>query len=164
MEKELNVASLPLLGFRRWKIDSRLKSLIAYPQFSWTNKTLQATCLSRKRHQTLPYRPPELTCHCGIHAYHSLEDAVRIQLEETADPYMFPKNWLIGAVMAWGKIVIHKKGFRSEFQQIIALGQVDFTNPEELNMAKLYDVPLIPISKIEYYGKEFAQSWKGQLV
>jgi hypothetical protein len=60
-------------------------------------------------------------CECGLYAFHQLNSACEKLKEGKIFDRGFPKG-VLGAVMGWGKIVVHKEGFRSEFQKIIALG------------------------------------------
>jgi hypothetical protein len=70
--------------------------------------SVAAVLVERQRH--LPeHRAPDLDCSCGLYAYH-----------EADDPHLESAP-LIAIVEAWGDLVVHARGFRSEHLRIVAL-------------------------------------------
>lgn len=104
-----------------------------------------------------PPEPPKACDHapgpcgqCGLYAYH---DALG-ELSAEEGPFG-NTEWVCGAVAAWGKLEVHKDGFRAEFAEIVALGYVESWPLPWIERvekaARAYDVPHLPGKELERY-------------
>ncbi len=105
-----------VLGFRQWTLDGhRLRPMVSSLPFSWRLGPNQAQCLrphinpnaaaGRSEHAA-----PHPSCECGLYAYH--EPSSRPPEGDT----------VTGAVLAWGRIEVHRSGFRAEYAEPVVLG------------------------------------------
>lgn len=62
------------------------------------------------------HRPPDENCECGLYAYHPWSHFARA-MESDRDRGGFS---LAGVVEAWGRIELHREGFRAEFARPVA--------------------------------------------
>lgn len=97
-----------------------------------------------ERIETKPHFAPTPDCGCGLYAYHEI--------------HRLHGGIVFGAVAAWGKMEIHRVGFRAEHARIVALGLSDrfFLNTEPMSLvpllratARRYGVPLVSIPDLE---------------
>src|SRR5437870_5277691 len=119
---------IPAVGYRFWRVDpddawtrGRLQSPVAETLWPPLDR-LNAECQTRPglrlaraglhRHDE-ERTSPEPACSCGIYAYHDIAPMTRALREE---PYMFG-----GAVLCWGRIVIHPEGLRAQHARPLAL-------------------------------------------
>jgi hypothetical protein len=61
---------------------------------------------------------PHVNCACGLYAFHSI-----------AESEAFACGAITAAVQAWGKLVVHKRGFRAEHMRVVALALHDDLEP-----------------------------------
>lgn len=106
-----------------------------------------------------PYEPPpqpdlhtapKCECACGIYAYHASPEGWR-----TGELKM---GTTVGAViLGWGKMEVHRDGFRSEFAEIAALIYDPYGGPKRRKRiekaGRLYDVDVICVDDLESYKK-----------
>jgi hypothetical protein len=161
----------PAIGYRRWAVhENRVISPQLTMSVTWT-QTMHAYCWAplalrnggkeKTEARTTPHRAPHRDCECGLYAWHNpqLHGAV------------------VGAVQAWGRIMIHKKGFRAEHMRVICLA--DQEPPEGVipiagsslwrdrhgvllgpwrdrvkRAARHLKVPLIPMDEMQSYAQE----------
>jgi hypothetical protein len=169
----------PAVGYRFWRIDpddawtrGRLQSPVAetlWPPLT----TLDAECQSRpglRLARSGMHRPdqewvsPEPTCSCGIYAYHEVGPVLRALREE---PFMFG-----GAVLCWGRIVIHPEGMRVQHARPLALCRPESPVVKQRTagllseVAEAYAIPLLEMDDLVPYASEFGATYKpepGQL-
>lgn len=76
---------------------------------SWGFNELTAVCRHSEHHS------PDQACECGLYAWH--------------DPNQLPGQdngqYVQGAILGWGKTIVHTTGFRTEHAKIIALAYND---------------------------------------
>lgn len=141
---------LPVLGFRVWKLTidgsllpravSALEHLNVEP---WRRGRNDARCvyvgISRE-----PHAVPGERCDCGLHAHHEVGQLRRPSRTE---------DLLLGAVVAWGALQVHRTGFRAEHAQVVALAA-----PESSRLAaparaaaERYGVPLVAYDELDRY-------------
>lgn len=105
-----------VLGYRAF--DARnglgLKSL-AVP-YIWTPGVNTAHCVVA----VIPHAAPVASCVCGLYAYHTLGPLL-------GSFTVAGESYVVGVVLAWGRIEAHLAGFRSEYAEIAAL--VDRPSP-----------------------------------
>ena len=164
---------IPAVGYRFWRVDpddawtrGRLQSPVAetlWPPLT----TLDAECQTRPGlrlaraglHRADGERvSPEPGCSCGIYAYHDIGPMTRALREE---PYMFG-----GAVLCWGRIVIHPEGIRAQHARPLALCRPE-SPTVQLRTATLleevtreYAIPLLELKDLITYASEFGRSYK----
>lgn len=105
-----------------------------------------ATCVYHSTHV-----PAENNCSCGWYAYHGIE------YFDTNGQY----GPIWGAVRAWGKIAVHRDGFRAQYAEILAVapapgivvGTDDLGLFEEV--AEAFNVPLLQHHELEEYAAQF---------
>lgn len=164
---------IPAVGYRFWRVDpddawtrGRLQSPVA--ETLWPPlETLDAECQTRPGlrlaraglHRADELRiSPEPGCSCGIYAYHDIGPMTRALREE---PYMFG-----GAVLCWGRIVIHPEGLRAEHARPLALCRPESPGVLQRTAALLehvtqeYAIPLLELKDLVPYASEFGTSYK----
>jgi hypothetical protein len=142
----------PLVGFRAWRAtaDHELRPLAYYSLAAW-NDGPWATAVCRhgaagetdERGAPIAHDAPDWSCSCGIHAYY--------------EPWWGPlgrRGLIYGAILAWGRIVEHERGFRAERAQIIALAE----GPNVRAVAERYDVPVLTDTELVQYA-----GWWGEM-
>jgi len=118
-----------VIGFRSWSPTDADELTALAKGTVWGRGTNTARCVSDATGYfappTYPYSPrrepckhaPSPQCTCGIYAYHAPH------LKQTPPPWsQAPLAQVHGAVAAWGRMEVHKNGFRTEHAEIIALG------------------------------------------
>jgi hypothetical protein len=94
----------PLIAFRRWRaVEGRLRS--PYLPVFWDEPVLAARC-------HFPHAAPDLSCGCGIHAYHEPD------LDFPAVDY----RGVSGIVTLRGRVAVGAAGMRAEAARVEALG------------------------------------------
>ncbi len=139
----------PVIGWRAWQLvmanapDKRLCALSNTSHWNLDRKTI-AKCVP-KRHEAwrgcartaLGRVPPARGCQCGLYAYHTPEP-LRGWTKTTG-----PSGWVVGAVLAWGRMYRHKQqGFRSQYA--IPIGFLDNKNPYLDQFCDETGFPLFP--------------------
>jgi hypothetical protein len=149
-----NDVRVPAVGFRVWFLhDGALHSPLL--PAVWSSAKLNARCLvSGPR----PHRAPHAYCVCGVYAFARLRRAV-----ELLEP-----NYVVGAVLARGDVLIHEDGFRAEQATIVAIGDHPHARHADLvRIADRYGVALCAMSNLalfalargEYYSKQRAREF-----
>jgi hypothetical protein len=159
----------PAIGFRIWRIDELLtgpRLVSPFRHVLWPPGTqLEAECWTDtadsekgqlpKAHRREPdLRPPLEACTCGIYAYHSIEEITKSPM---------PRH-IGGAVLCWGRITIHREGIRSQFARPLALGSAELplessTEADLLQLAASYGIPLLDVSHLALYAREFGECY-----
>ena len=104
---------------------------------------------------------PEPGCSCGIYAYHDIGPMTRALREE---PYMFG-----GAVLCWGRIVIHPEGIRAQHARPLALCRPESPSVQHRTAALLeqvtreYAIPLLELKDLMTYASEFGASYRPEM-
>ena len=164
---------IPAVGYRFWRVDpddawmrGRLQSPVA--ETLWPPlERLDAECQTRPglrltraglhRHAEEQVSP-EAGCSCGIYAYHDIAPMTRALREE---PYMFG-----GAVLCWGRIVIHPEGMRAQHARPLALCRPESPGVKQRTavllqeVTKEYAIPLLELRDLVAYASEFGASYK----
>jgi hypothetical protein len=167
---------IPAVGYRFWRVDpddawtrGRLQSPVA--ETLWPPlERLDAECQTRPglrlaraglhRHDERQVSP-EPGCSCGIYAYHEIAPMTRALREE---PYMFG-----GAVLCWGRIVIHPEGMRAQHARPLALCRPESAGVKQRTAVLLqevtreYAIPLLELRDLVAYASEFGASYKPEL-
>jgi hypothetical protein len=164
---------IPAVGYRFWRVDpddawtrGRLQSPVA--ETLWPPlETLDAECQTRPGlrlaraglHRSDEMRvSPEPACSCGIYAYHDIAPMMRALREE---PFMFG-----GAVLCWGRIVIHPEGMRVQHARPLALCRPESPGAQLRTAALLdevaqtYAIPLLELRDLTAYAGEFGTTYK----
>jgi hypothetical protein len=108
-------------------------------------------------HCALGHERPRRGCQCGLYAYLSANQLVSNRRQE--------RPWFdaVGAVVAWGHIVIHGiEGFRAENARIVALsmepaptpGRREWSDRWARKAAERLGVPFVPFDRLEQVGRE----------
>lgn len=164
---------IPAVGYRFWRVDpddawtrGRLQSPVA--ETLWPpHESLVAECQTRPglrlaraglhRYDIEPTSPVP-GCSCGIYAYHDMAPMMRALKEE---PFMFG-----GAVLCWGRIVIHPEGMRAQHARPLALCLPESPVVQQRTagllkeVARSYAIPLLRLSDLPTYASEFGTSYK----
>jgi hypothetical protein len=171
----------PAIGYRLWYADVhdgftrfRLQSLLAETLWPFRER-LEASCerrLAARAHWRLRqlglprHQAPAADCSCGAHAYHDL-DAMMLQVQRLGHfrPLGDRRILVGGAVLSWGRIVIHPEGFRAQFARPLALCLVDPTAPAAATqqverVAQAYAVPAVQVKYLSAHASEFGASYK----
>jgi hypothetical protein len=106
-----------VVAFRSWRVaGERLMS--PFIPCRWEGRVMHAACYDANRTLTRgvgwldePHASPHQECQCGIYAYHA--PGPRSWFGEA--------YWCEGVVSAWGRLVVHRDGFRAEHARVEAL-------------------------------------------
>jgi hypothetical protein len=108
----------PIKAWRVFTFDGR--RLMSLNGWVWRESTLRAQCMPVKKpiifyiHRTLFHSMPDEKCSCGVYSLKSpWPECVEWGIRD-----VFPLM-LISEVEIWGDVVIHEKGYRSEFCRIL---------------------------------------------
>jgi hypothetical protein len=156
---EVEPVATPFIGYRMWTINGGSLQPLMYNHIFvdwWTTGTAKAQCLRQGHYEHHPWEHdttdvPYPPCTCGLWAYNTLE---RNGMRPTGS------NEVKGAIVAWGRIVEHEYGFRSQYAQVIAFLDEGHTYISELGedygvdvIASLYGVPALLQSELLQYTK-----------
>lgn len=141
-----------VVGYRHWIVkDGRLCPAAARAQPPWrpgANEARCATELAQALHATKRERPksmdpkligahdaPHPDCFCGLYAYHApeLSDYGHHGQENPA---------VLGAVVGWGRIAVHKDGWRAQHAEVVALA-CERGDERIIEAAARYGVPVV---------------------
>jgi hypothetical protein len=138
-----------MTGYRVWRLDGdhvKIRSLTL--NLVWPRGVMTAKCEREwwLRPHIGPWgkpvhEAPDRECECGIYSTQTLWDALLIGRIE----YPYHKI-VVGEVEIWGRIVEHKKGYRSEFAQITRFYQNqpgENQSGEVDEISRFYDVPVM---------------------
>jgi hypothetical protein len=106
-----------VVAYRSWRVaGERLMS--PFIPCRWQGRVMHADCYDANRTLTRgvgwldePHASPHQACQCGIYAYHA--PGPRSWFGEA--------YWCEGVVSAWGRLVVHRDGFRAEHARVEAL-------------------------------------------
>jgi hypothetical protein len=107
----------PVVAFRSWRISGgRLVS--PFIPCRWDGRVMHAECFDANRTLTRgtgwlaePHSSPDPRCQCGIYGYFA--PGPRSWYGEA--------YWCEGVITAWGRIEVHRDGFRAEHARVEAL-------------------------------------------
>jgi hypothetical protein len=138
-----------VVAFRSWRLaGERLMS--PFIPCRWQERVMHATCFDANRVLTRgvgwlerPHRSPAEGCQCGIYAYHS--PGPRSWFGEA--------HWCEGVVSAWGHLVVHPDGFRTEYARVEALAvperRLRFGATDVRRAAAKLGVPVVAHDELE---------------
>ena len=142
----------PLVAFRSWRISGgRLVS--PFIPCRWDGRVMHAACFDANRTLTRgtgwvaePHASPDPRCQCGIYGY--FEPGPRSWYGEA--------YWCEGVVTAWGRVEVHRDGFRAEHARVEALAVPEhrFPHAEQAvrEAAAAIDVPLIAAAELRPFA------------
>ena len=160
----------PAVGYRAWRTtDSRLVSMVT-PLVWEPHQVQKARCLSdtiAAPYLQDPWRPllaqhsaPSSGCSCGFYAAYRLGDVLQSRLGRPR------RGRCLGAIAAWGRVVLHPEGFRAESVRLLALWvpQKDAGRPAYASTirsaASAYGVPVFDnATDLEAYAGEFGVNY-----
>jgi hypothetical protein len=142
----------PLVAFRSWRISGgRLVS--PFIPCRWDGRVMHAACFDANRTLTRgsgwvaePHASPDPRCQCGIYGY--FEPGPRSWYGEA--------YWCEGVVTAWGRVEVHRDGFRAEHARVEALAVPEnrFPHAQEAvrEAAQTVGVPLIAAAELRAFA------------
>lgn len=144
-------ANTPMCDRWTWSLykENRLYSTMQGAPWErvWEPGVQTAKCLAMSGHKV-----PEQRCHCGLHAFYTLDDAkhgaVALGLYRHNSPLWMVPSVVMGIVRGWGSVRIHPNGWRSERAEILALFQHS-EGRDIRHLAKIYEVPLLPMGDVD---------------
>jgi len=142
----------PLVAFRSWRLSGgRLVS--PFIPCRWEGREMRASCWDANR--TLmrgngwlaePHESPHPRCQCGIYGY--FEPGPRSWYGEA--------YWCEGVVTAWGRIEVHRDGFRAQHARVEALATPEHRFPSAeaavREAADALGVPLIANAGLQAFA------------
>jgi glycine cleavage system H lipoate-binding protein len=135
----------PLIGFRAWHLerDGGLVPWSLSGAGAWVPGMNTAICHARKSH-----RSPAADCMCGLYA-----------LASARDPRLHGRDGqIVGAIVAWGDIELHRTGYRAEHAAVVARAEpFDGEHDPARRAAERYDVVLVPRAELELTARGFGQ-------
>jgi hypothetical protein len=143
---EETIVAAPIIGYRHWfvRADGQLRALTM--DYLWAaGKPLLAQCRQQYGEPSNRYQlqgshdPPHSVCPCGIYAFKQAPAADELWMDRMFDgtggtPYIF------GAVLLWGRIVEHERGYRAQYARVAALAA---GHPRAGVLAERYGVGLV---------------------
>jgi hypothetical protein len=141
-----------VVAFRSWRLAGE-QLMSPFVPCRWRGRVMHATCFEANRILTrgvgwldAPHRSPHEACQCGIYAYH------------TPGPrsWFGEAYWCEGVVTAWGRLVVHRDGFRAEHARVEALAVPD--RMQRLGAADVYraahelGVPVVAHDELEDFA------------
>jgi hypothetical protein len=136
----------PVVGFREWSFDDagRLRPVEfgAGVLDAWSAGATRAAC-------TRAHAAPDPACTCGLHARRAL-------------PARAGSPWrVLGAVVLWGRIVVHETGLRAAWARPVALLDEPGAHAPLLRRraADRHMVPLLERGELEAYAR-----WHGDVL
>lgn len=154
----------PVIGFRSWKLDAGrvcLSGRIANVPWEFKKPTQAKCCegfFKKPRREVGVHDSPHLYCTCGLYGYFG---------PERLDNFVITERSIFGAMVAWGNVVVHERGFRAATARPLALAYGQPTKPslsdkdwENLarKIAENYSIPIIPLDDLAPYALTFGQS------
>ncbi len=116
-------------------------------------KTLEADCRTSDSGSGWNHPTPNDECHCGFYGYYAFEDA-----QNTVELFSRSKSIdcdFIVLVKAWGEVVLHEKGLRSQFMDVIAVHSGHYTKKDAIReYAQKIGVPYLNRNELEDYAQE----------
>jgi hypothetical protein len=139
--------SEPAIGYRRWYVSAPDlwpggSAPVGIRLGPWTPGVNTAQCLAGGR----PHRAPEPSCTCGLHALHRV-------------PTHHVHAFVIGAIAAWGDVMLHRDGFRAEHALIVALAETPHQPADKMRViADRYQVPVVPLELLALEAERHGSS------
>lgn len=141
------------LGFRAWDLQNGILRPIGAGTAIWDGgNEVRATC-----GKGVVHRAPDQNCECGLYAWHSFENMMNDAMNSGAR-----ENRVWGAVVARGRLEVHRDGFRAEYMRPVMLGYNPTVTDEDENgvtypdrervrgvAAKLGGIPVFKYEDIE---------------
>lgn len=154
-----------VIGFRRWSptddgaLSSQAMSAV------WGRGANKARCQSNPytlywTFGSSSHTPPKPRCKvapgpcgdCGLYALHECPS----EIAQSQGPFASECAQIVGAVAAWGKVDVHRDGFRAEYAEVVALGYCELWPASWVERversARAYDVPHLPGKELEQYA------------
>jgi hypothetical protein len=171
----------PAIGYRLWRVDpadawtgNQLESLVSQTLWPFRER-LEAACETRlapakfrprRAHPVDVHSAPEAECTCGVYAYHDV-DAMLRHVEEMRQFIDHRQRILVaGAVLCWGRLVIHPEGFRAQFARVVAISLPEpepstaWTHQHLREVARAYAIPPLDLKHLVPYAREFGSAFK----
>lgn len=99
-----------------------------------------------------PHLPPGSECGCGLYGLHDGEAFISKGYNSAS---------ILGAISAWGRMEVHKDGFRAEFARVIMLAYDPAhgiaIERRVRKTAEVLNVPCVPIDELPMAALEYAQ-------
>lgn len=105
---------------------------------------------------------------CGLYAHHALVQAGKDIDGGRGGPGLFgpfsgalpraPR--ILGAVVGWGRMVMHTDGWRAQYARPVALAYDDWTPKMVEKLADLYGIPLVAREKLEQVAQEYGEKYE----
>lgn len=135
-----------VVGFRQFRLapkrvgeGTRLRLHSASAPYIWKPGINKAECLGFHEHSA-PYHG----CACGLYGFHRTGEAFNSHLP-----------WAI--IQAWGKMEVHRSGFRAEFAEVVLLGLDTPPGmfPAYDQLCADYNVSTVSLAKLSETSKQF---------
>ncbi len=141
-----------LVAFRSWRLSGdRLVS--PFIPCRWDGRVMHAECYDANRSLTRgtgwladPHASPDPRCQCGIYGYF------------TPGPRSWygEAYWCEGVVTAWGRVEVHRDGFRAQHARVEALAAPDETRALGADAvraaADALGVPLVEYAELQAFA------------
>lgn len=135
-----------VLGFRCWLTLNELLWSTSFNRHGpWTPGTNTAACYAN--YQKVEHDAPHHTCRCGLYAMHQPVINKTVRLPTMYGPNLHRAVLIMGAIAAWGRVEVHRDGFRAEKTRVLGLARssdLDLPSPGNLDeVACHYSVPVV---------------------
>lgn len=145
-----------VLGYRAWSLNGyRLGSMNQHIDAAWTLGVNEAKCQMDKlswafTENAACAHAPGKQCHCGFNAWH---DVINVGATREAP--------VVGAILGWGKIEVHARGFRSQFAQPVAISWNPRQAWEDVEKIKAFaseiDIPCVRFDQLADEASKFGK-------
>ncbi len=149
-----------ILGLRLWRTDSAFETLFSGmtgARWQTDGRATSATCI---RHDRGRHRAPGKDCSCGLYAHHPNRFPPQLSLR-ISRPY---PRVVIGLVEAWGRIELHRQGFRAEFARPVAFVNYRWNPPVGLDEETHQEVFRRHRTIFEYRLAELAERCDAEII
>jgi hypothetical protein len=155
----------PIIGFRSFipgpDLDGSVRSRFAFAHL-WTPGVNQAECRANQHiigadriknpvSNRVTDSVPSTECGCGFYAHHTIRDSREYQ----PGVYQGDVRPVFALVKGWGRIQVHYDGFRSQYQEILAIVPGEDADYDK-QAARYYGVPYLT-GDIETIASEFGK-------
>jgi hypothetical protein len=152
-----------LTGYRSWRVAGG-RLLSPFVPCRWEGRELHAACWDANRilqqgrgWLAAPHASPDPRCQCGIYAW----DRAGLRT------YYGESWWCDGVVSGWGRVVVHRDGWRAEHARVAALALPDGADARLAGavraVAERLGVPLVAGDELPLYAERAGTPVPGAL-
>jgi hypothetical protein len=154
----------PVVGWRSWKLCRTPDGVALQSLFRsecWEIGITTASCHVCPPWLIKQHQVPSASCQCGLHAFSTLDDAIRHAQRHLAPTFAGCGHAqpVSGAVVGWGRVIQHgRQGWRAEKVRPVAL--LHTGQPMLDEAAARYGLPLVSMRGLSLLPLEYGEVLK----